>query len=311
MTGMPARSIPCRALTMALAAACVLFAAGCAGIGGPEEGLFVARDFTAPDSFTSGVEGPAVDAAGNLYAVNFARQGTIGRVTPEGQAEVFVALPAGSIGNGIRFGGDGAMYIADYTGHNILRVDMQTRAVGVHAHEPKMNQPNDIAIDDGGTLFASDPNWRATTGQIWRIDRDGRTTLLEANMNTTNGIEVDRARRRLYVGESRANKIWAYDLSPRGDVARKRLLIDFHDEFGLDGMRCDGRGNLYVTRHGKGSVMIVSPAGRVVREVALLGKKPTNIAFGGPDGRTCYVTEAERRNIETFRTDTPGQAWRR
>jgi hypothetical protein len=65
--------------------------------------LFVSREFTEPGGFTEGIEGPACDADGNLYAVNFARQGTIGKVTPAGECSVFVDLPPGSIGNGIRF----------------------------------------------------------------------------------------------------------------------------------------------------------------------------------------------------------------
>ena len=66
--------------------------------------LFVSRPFTAPAGFTAGIEGPACDTAGCLYAGNYARQGTIGRVTPEGACSVFVELPDGSIGNGIRLG---------------------------------------------------------------------------------------------------------------------------------------------------------------------------------------------------------------
>ena len=74
----------------------------------------------------------------------------------------------------------------------------------------------------------------------------------------------------------------------------------------MDGMRCDVDGNLYITRHGKGSVVIVSPAGKVLREIDVLGRNPTNLCFGGPDGRTCYVTEAERGRIVQFRTERPG-----
>ena len=58
-------------------------------------------------SFTPGVEGPACDAAGNVYAVNFARQQTIGRVTPRGEAEVFVTLPGESVGKETRGTGPG------------------------------------------------------------------------------------------------------------------------------------------------------------------------------------------------------------
>ena len=272
------------------------------------EELFVSQEFTSVNGFTSGIEGPACDAAGNLYAVNYERQHTIGKVTPDGTASVFVELPTGSIGNGIRFNSEGFMFIADYTNHNILKVDMDTRNITVHAHEATMNQPNDIAIGANDILYASDPNWGASTGQIWRVDTDGEVTLLEADMGTTNGIEVSPDEKLLYVNESAQRNIWAYDLSAEGEISNKRLLIQFPD-FGMDGMRCDIEGNLYVTRHGKGTVAKLSPAGEVLLEVQLTGKLCSNIAFGGPDGRTCYVTMADRGNVEVFRADLPGRSW--
>ncbi len=272
------------------------------------EELFVSREFTPVNGFTSGIEGPACDAAGNLYAVNYERQHTIGKVTPDGAASVFVELPTGSIGNGIRFNSEGFMFIADYTNHNVLKVDMSTREISVHAHEPTMNQPNDIAIGANDILYASDPNWGASTGQIWRVDTDGKVTLLEADMGTTNGIEVSPDEKVLYVNESAQRNVWAYDLSPEGEVSNKRLLIQFPD-FNMDGMRCDIEGNLYITRHGKGTVAKLSPAGEVLLEVQLTGKLCSNIAFGGEDGRTCYVTMADRGNVEVFRADIPGRSW--
>ncbi len=273
------------------------------------ERLFVSRPFTPPHSFTAGIEGPACDAEGNLYAVNYARQHTIGKVTPSGQASIFLDLPGGSIGNGICFDRAGFMFIADYTNHNVLRVDMRTRDISVYVHEPAMNQPNDLAIGAEDILYASDPDWRNSTGQIWRIGVGGKATLLETGMGTTNGIEVSPDERTLYVNESVQRNIWAYDLSPQGEISNKRLLIRYSD-FGLDGMRCDAGGNLYVTRHGKGTVAKVSPQGELLLEVELAGKECTNLAFGGPDGRTCYVTVADRGNVESFRTDLPGRSWR-
>lgn len=274
-----------------------------------DEKLFVSHEFTKPGGFTSGIEGPACDIYGNLYAVNYKCQHTIGKVTPDGKCSVFLDLPDGSIGNGIRFTQDGYMMIADYVNHNILRVDMNTREIAVYAHEPKMNQPNDIAITSDDILFASDPNWAETTGQIWRIDRDGKTTLLEKDMGTTNGIEVSYDEKTLYVNESVQRNIWAYDLSPEGNISNKRLVIQFPD-FGMDGMRCDIEGNIYVTRHGKGTVAKISPDGEIILEVQLEGKLCTNLTFGGNDGRTCYVTIADRGNIEFFRTDVPGRCWK-
>ncbi|MES3017724.1 MAG: SMP-30/gluconolactonase/LRE family protein [Bacteroidota bacterium] len=267
--------------------------------------LFTASVFTPVKGFTSGVEGPGVDRNGILYAVNFAKEGTIGMVTPTGSASLFVELPAGSIGNGIRFNKKGEMFIADYTMHNILKVNMKTKAITVHANEPSMAQPNDIAIDNKGRLYASDPDWKARTGKIWTIDKKGKVTLLESGMSTTNGIEVSPDNKTLYV--THARQVLAYDLS-NGRISNKRILFEFPD-FGMDGMRSDSEGNLYISRPGKGTVVKLSPSGKILREVTLTGKKPSNVAFGGQDGRTVYVTMQDQGNIESFRTDLPGREW--
>lgn len=272
------------------------------------EELYVSSEFTPENGFTSGIEGPACDPDGNLYAVNYERQHTIGKVTPDGEASVFVDLPPGSIGNGIRFNSEGYMFIADYTNHNVLKVDMKTKEITVHAHEPTMNQPNDLAIGANDIVYASDPNWGQSTGQIWRVDTDGQVTLLESDMGTTNGIEVSPDENVLYVNESVQRNVWRYDLSSDGEISNKSLLIQFPD-FGMDGMRCDIDGNLYITRHGKGTIAKLSPSGEELLEVELTGKSCTNIAFGGPDGRTCYVTIADRGNVEVFRVDKPGRSW--
>src|SRR5437588_10461374 len=155
-----------------------------------KEQLFVATPPTAEKSFTPGIEGPACDARGNIYAVNFARQQTIGKVTPDGKGEVFVQLPGKSTGNGIVFDKKGLMYVADYVEHNVLQIDPKTKKITVFAHNPMMNQPNDLALAPDGTLFASDPNWKKGTGQLWRIGRNGKTTRVAADMGTTNGIDV-------------------------------------------------------------------------------------------------------------------------
>jgi gluconolactonase len=297
-------------------AAVLLIAGGAMGRSGEKpmdlqkDELFVATPLTEAGSFTEGIEGPNCDAQGNVYAVNFARQGTIGKVTPAGHGEVFVELPDGSIGNGIVFDRAGMMYVADYVKHNVLRIDPRTRAVSVFAHEDGMSQPNDLAIGPDETIYASDPNWKESTGQLWRVDRDGRITRLAAGMGTTNGIEVSPDGKTLYVNESVQRNVWAFTIAPDHTLTHKRLLIQFPDH-GFDGMRADVDGNLYITRHGKGTVVKVSPEGKVLREISVLGARPSNLCFGGTDGRTIYVTEVDHRRLVQFHVDRPGLAWQR
>ncbi len=279
-------------------------------LAGPSEDLFVAKPLTPTDSFTRGIEGPACDAAGNVYAVNFQRQQTIGRVTPDGHGEVFVVLPGKSVGNGIRFDRQGTMYVADYVGHNVLRIDLASREISVLVHQPEMNQPNDLAITAEGVLYASDPNWKAGTGQIWRIDPRGTATRVASDMGTTNGIEVSPDGRTLYVGESRQRRILAFSIAKDGSLGQRKEFCEFPDH-GLDGIRCDVDGNLYVTRQGKGTVVKLSPKGETLREIDILGAHPSNICFGGPDGCTAYVTEVDHRRLVQFRVDRPGLEWQR
>lgn len=267
------------------------------------------EDYVADNVFTQGVEGPAVDAQGNLYAVNFAEEGTIGIVDKKDNARLYVKLPQGSTGNGIRFDRQGSMYVADYSAHNILKVNPTTKVVSVHAHSDKMNQPNDIAIAKSGVIYASDPNWAKSTGNLWKISTHGVITLLEADMGTTNGIEVSTDENHLYVNESVQRKVWKYDIDrSNGELKNKRLLIEFKDH-GLDGMRCDAAGNLYIARYGAGEIAIVSPQGTLLQRIQLKGQKPTNLAFGGVDGKTVYVTLQDRGAIEIFRSELPGREW--
>jgi gluconolactonase len=270
--------------------------------------LFVASDHTAENLFTNNIEGPAFDKKGNLYVVNFGKDGTVGLVKPDGKAELFITLPEGSTANSVKFDSKGTMYLADYTGHNVLKVDMKTKAVSPYVHNDGFNQPNDIIVNKKDQLFASDPNWKAGTGQLWRIDAGGKAVLLEEAMGTTNGIALSPDEKTLYVNESVQRKIWAFDVDESGNISNKRLFAEFPD-FGFDGMACDNVGNLYVTRYGKGTIAIMSPGGKVLREVQLKGKRCSNLVFGGKKGKTVYVTMQDRKGLEKFQAENPGKGY--
>ncbi|HEU0276459.1 MAG TPA: SMP-30/gluconolactonase/LRE family protein [Rhodanobacteraceae bacterium] len=271
---------------------------------------FVVWDYVDGGVFTKFIEGSSVGPDGALYLVGFGDQRNVARipVPAAGRAalpEVFVELPPGSAGNGTRIDRRGNLFVADYTAHNVWRVDLRSRRFVLHAHLEGAFQPNDLALAPDGTLYASDPDWATGNGQVWRIRADGSNERVAVGMGTTNGIAVNPVGDRLYVDESVQRKIVAFDIRPGGDIVNQRTLVTF-DDGGMDGMRCDVHGNLYVTRYDAGAVAIVAPDGRVLRTVPLAGRRPTNLDFGGVDGRTVYVTLQDRGAVEAFRSEHPG-----
>ena len=273
-----------------------------------KEILYQANDYVYVGDYTKGLEGPAVDQNGNLYFVNPLHSGSIGKVDTNGDFSLFIDhLPEGSTANGIRFGKNEKMFLADYTGHNVLTIDLETKGVSIYAHESLANQPNDLAICCDDRIFASDPSWKNSTGNIWKVE-NGKFYLLSENMGTTNGIEVSPDEKTLYVNESVQRNVWAFNLDSNGNISNKRLFHKFED-FGMDGMRCDIDGNLYITRHGKGTVVKLSDEGKLLKEIKMKGKNPSNISFGGIDGKTVFVTLQDRGYIESFRVEKPGRSF--
>lgn len=266
---------------------------------------YVASDFTAENLFTENCEGPNY-RDGKLYVVNFQKDGTIGVVDDAGNASLFLTLPEGSTANAIQFNSKGEMLLADFTGHNVLRVNMNTKEVSVLVHDSLFNQPNDLFINKRDQVYASDPNWKAGTGRVWRIEPDGQHSIVADSMGTTNGITLSPDEKTLYVNESVQRKIWKFDVDAAGNLSNKTLFKEYPDH-GFDGMKCDNEGNLYVTRYGAGQVDILNPKGEVIHTVLFQGLKTSNIAFGGPDGKTCFVTLQDRKCVEKFKSEVAGK----
>lgn len=281
-----------------------------------------------------GIEGPAVDADGNLYFVHLLRKkdgtklGKISRLKPGAKKSELVAdLTGGSIGNGIRFDKDGRMYVADYPNHNVLVFEKGQTKANVYfttrdakKGAPVFNQPNDLAIGNDGTLYASDPLRKkgVATGQIWRITRGadgkGRGELMtsdrkDGKMGVTNGIDLSPDGKTLYVGESTTGQIWAYRIegnklvSLTGTEPMAKLTGGE-----IDGMRTDANGRLYVTQNGAGRIAVVTPFSKdAPKIIPTLKSGPSNLTFGGPDGKTIFVTQSADGSIESFRADNPGR----
>jgi gluconolactonase len=71
-------------------------------------------------------------------------------------------------------------------------------------------------------------------------------------------------------------------------------------------MALDKRGYIYIAHYGGGDVLVVNPKGELIERIPVGGNFPTNVAFGGPDRKTLYVTEVETGSVYLFRVDYPG-----
>jgi sugar lactone lactonase YvrE len=277
-----------------------------------ESGLFESRQVTPAGEYTSGIEGPAADGEGNLFVVNLGRPGMIGRLAAGGaHSEKFIDLPQGSVGSAIRFDRHGTMFVADYRKHNILAIKQGTREPVVFFHSDLMNQPNDITLARDGTIYASDPNFKGRNGRIWRISTaadgqvQGAIMTAPRAMGTTNGIDLSPDEQTLYVGESNSGQLWAYDI--RGNALSSPRLLKTFEADTIDGLRTDIDGKLLIARIRKGLITVLRPDAAPQHEVVLRGMEPTNLAFGGADGRTVFVTQRQGGFIEAFRTDREGR----
>lgn len=271
----------------------------------PQAGLYYSVPHSQPGQFSFGIEGPAVAANGHLYAVNFQNKGTIGVVYPNGQAEKFLDLPKGSVGNSLAISSSGLMYVADYVGHKIYIVDPVTKELKVYVQNVGMTQPNDMALGKDDVLYLTDPNWKKKSSRIWRVS-EGKAKILYQGPAIFNGIDLSPNGEYLYLADSRTNKIWRYTIGT--ELFDPQMIIQFKG-FEVDGLKVDAKENIYVARITKGTVAKISPQGELLQEIALNGKEPTNLVFGGDDGKTVFVTQRDGGFIEKFRVEEPGRSW--
>lgn len=258
--------------------------------------------------FTSGIEGPCVDTSGALYAVNFKSSGTIGRMDPGEAPFLWVTLPAGQVASALRMLNPQEMLVAERKQHQLLKIDIKTKSVSRLAQNKTMNQPNDMSISRDGTVFMSDPSWSSKKqGGLWCWDKLKGLRLLAQDLKAINGIGLSPDEKTIYFTESIQGGLWAFDWDG-SKLSHKRLIRQFEAD-SVDGIRLNTQGEIFVARIRMGKIDRISATGSLISSTKTVGKDPTNLAFGGNDGKTIFVTQRDGRFIESFQTDLPGLEW--
>lgn len=202
--------------------------------------------------------------------------------------------------NGLALDAQGDLMAALHGDQGIGRISLDSGATsllsGSYQGKP-FNSPNDLTVRKDGNVYFTDPSYQAdgrpgqgVTG-VYRITGDGAVTLIDSARQQPNGIALSPDGRKLYVG-SAEGRIFRYDVAADGSVG---AAFEFASADGqnVDGMTVDCMGNVYAAIHSAQDVRIFAPTGALLSRIAI-GVNVTNLAFGGQDGKTLFVTTAGR-----------------
>jgi len=281
-------------------------------------------------------EGPVALSDGAVLVVEIQR-GTLTRVAEDGTQSIVAELGGGP--NGAALGPDGHCYIcnnggfewhkgrdgrvfpgeqpANYTGGRIERVDLKTGAVETlyeACNGERLKGPNDLVFDQTGGFPFTDhcktsPRTRDRTGVFYAAADGSRIEEVIFPMEAPNGIGLSPDEKTLYVAETPTGRLWAYAIASPGaldvDIPRRMLAQrpDFHM---FDSLAVDASGNVCVATLITGGITSHSPDGSAVEFFAMPDVLTTNIAFGGEDLQTAYITLSSTGKLIKATWPTPG-----
>lgn len=256
------------------------------------------------DSF---LEGPSFDREGNLYVVDIAH-GRIFRVSPAG--EFSVAAEYDGEPNGLKIHKDGRIFIADYK-NGIMQMDPASGKVEPFEDRPSIERfkgCNDLVFAGDGDIYFTDQgqsSLQSYSGRVMRIKPDGGLELMLTDIPSPNGLVFNHDESWLYVAVTRANCVWqAPRFTPGGFPPKAGIFVYLNGGVGPDGMALDSEGGLAVCHPGMGAVWIFNARGEPTYRVnSCTGSHTTNLAYGGPDGKSLFITESDTGTI--LRAEVP------
>ncbi|HET7545417.1 MAG TPA: SMP-30/gluconolactonase/LRE family protein [Polyangiaceae bacterium] len=236
-------------------------------------------------------ESVTTDAHGNLYV---SVGNTIRRRAPGGVFGTFATLPLPINALGVKVGPDGCVYNASTSlsavpGAYVWRI-CSADSVEVFAELDQSGAPNDLAFDDRGNLFVTDP----VLARIWRVDRLGRAeifvehSLLAGTPDDpalvfralgVNGIALDQRQHSLFVSNTDQGSILRIDL--RSSHPTPTVFAQSSQLRGADGIAFDRDQTLWVAVNALDSLLTVDRHAEIrVRAQGGLLDAPSSVVFG-------------------------------
>jgi gluconolactonase len=225
--------------------------------------------------------------------------------------------------NGLTFGLDGRLIMAQHGDRRISRIDAGGRRVTLadRFEGKRLNSPNDVIVASNGDLLFTDPPWGLQLGPddpakeqdfngVYRLTPRGVLTVLTHDLEAPNGIALSPDETRLFLSESKPElgAWYVFDVAPNGTLSKKRRLLDAVPwataRQGVpDGLKVDEASNVFGA--GPGGVYVIDPGGTLLGVIET-GGPTSNTAWGG-DGSTLYITAGTR--IFRIKTTTRGAGW--
>jgi gluconolactonase len=192
----------------------------------------------------------------------------------------------------------GRLMSAEHSGRrvSVTEKDGTVKALVTEFEGKKFNSPNDVVMKSDGTVWFTDPPYGLPKGEtkeqegnfVFRFDPKTQKAIIVArDFDMPNGIVFSPDEKKLYVADSgRPKHIRSFDVSPQGAV-RSNGPFCVIDKGGPDGIRVDAEGRIWSSA-GDG-VHIFAPDGSIIGKI-FTPESPANLCFGGPDGKTLFIT---------------------
>lgn len=207
--------------------------------------------------------------------------------------------------NGLTFDSKGQLILAEHGDRrvSVLTINGGKMTLADSFQGKRFNSPNDVVVHSSGAIYFTDPIYGLPKGEkdpsreidtcgVYRIGTDGEVTSISQEMERPNGLAFSPDEKTLYVANSHGPKpvIVAIPIGPDGGGGEPEVFFNAKGLDGKgapDGLKVDSFGNLWAT--GPGGLLIISPQGQLLGRV-LTGKATANVAFGGKDGKTVFLT---------------------
>ena len=258
------------------------------------------------------LEAPAFDRQGNLYVCDIPF-GRIFRIDPKGNWELVVQYDGWP--NGMKFHKDGRLFVCDYK-EGLLTLDVTTGKLDTllrTAYSESFKGLNDLHFASNGDVYFTDQGQTGIadpTGRVYRLKASGELRRLADNIPSPNGITLNTTEKHVYVGVTRSNSVWRLPLMADGSVSKTGVAIQLSGGVaGPDGIEMDAENGLLVCQLGVG---IWRFDANMLPTHLVYADGPhhhhlDNVAFGGPDLRTIYITEALSGDILTAKMPVAGK----